>query len=1132
MQHRLSIPGIARVFLLFACLHFQFVTQGQQVYIPFQRYSTVDGLSQNQVLSILQDRQGFIWFGTLEGLNRFDGYEFTVFFHNNKDSTSISDNFTSSLLEDRDGALWIGTGGGLNRYNRATNTFTSFVHDSRDKNSISSGLISEMLEDNVGNFWFAFATGYVDYFDPKQNVFTHFEIDKNLSDITALQLDLEGNVWIGSQSGVTVMNTAHQVIRRFQRDIKDNSTLSSNSINDIFRDAEGNMWISTDVGLNLYNATDKSFTHFTHNDHDTNSINVNIVKCVAQDKLGRLWIGMENGGLDIWDRTKNEFYHFSPHESDIHSISDNSIYSIFRDDHDNMWVGTNKSGVNFYDQYRKPFIIYQNITDEETSLSHNKVNAIAEQPGKGFWIATDGGGLNFFDEPNGRFKAYRHRVGDPQSLPGNYLVDVMWDAKDKCLWVATWGAGLARMDPLTGRFKRYKHDDGDPKSIASNNLWCLHMDKDGILYVGTVGNGLSIFDKKTEKFDNYGPDVGLNEENVVAMFRDDHGFLWLGGWGNGVTLMDLSTRKFVPRPAALTIKSDEAIVADSLGRIWVGGTPGMQAYDPKSKTVLSITADDGLPSTNINGIVFDVEGNVWLGTNKGIVKYNLAKKEAHVYSQLDGLPANQFSPRLLRTSNGKMYFGSINGLVVFHPDSIKQNPEVPPVVITDLKIFNKSVFAGGKEKILDKHISETKEIWLDFEKNFITLSFVALNYTSTQANQYAYKLEGFDKEWVTVERQRSATFTSLDPGDYVFRVKASNNDGLWNDVGASLVIHVLPPWWETTLFRLMLVILLGFMGSTFYWYRVRNIANQNIKLSSLVQKRTKELEDLNEEMNNQNQTLIERQEEIQTQNEELKQSQDEVLSQRDIVFEQNRKLEEAHIIIERQNEEILLRNETLEMEVQSRTQELVAYNQQLEQFAFISAHNLRAPVARIMGLGNILDMEAKDPEENRMVYQKMVSTARELDRVVRDLNAILEIRKNNESIISEVKLDDELLLVKKYIEKEMEDTQSLIIADFSKAPKIHSVKPYVESVLQNLLSNAIKYRHPDRRPVITLATTLVNGYVCLTVSDNGLGIDTELFKNKIFNLYQRFHTHVEGKGLGLYLIKTQMLALGGKIELE
>ena len=1132
MQDKMGVSVIAKVMLIFVCLHFSNRAVAQQPYFPFKHFSTVNGLSQNHVLSILQDRQGFMWFGTLEGLNRFDGYEFTVFLHDSKDSTSLVQNFTASILEDRDGVIWIGTGGGLSRFNRATNNFTSYKHDPLNKNSISGGLINEMLEDEKGNFWIALTTGYLDYFDRQQNKFIHYQLEKDFTDITSLLADRDGNLWIGSRAGLAVMDQSRKTIHQFRHQQNDRTSLTSSNVNDIFQDDAANIWIATEGGLNQYDPHHKNFIRHVHSDSNPNTISVNVVKCMTQDIEGRLWIGTENGGLDVWDRSANNFYHYDQNDSDLQGISDNSIYSLYTDLHGNIWVGTNKSGVDFYDRFRKPFTVYQHIYEEKTSLSHNKINAIAEQPGKGFWVATDGGGLNFFNEAEGTFKAYQYDPMDPQSIPGNFLVDVLWDEADECLWIATWGAGLARMDIKTGKFKRYKHNADDPFSIASNNLWRLYQDKTGRLYIGSVGNGLSIYDKASSKFTNYGPQNGLAEENVVSVYIDKKNVLWLGGWGNGLSLMDLSAKSSIPLPPGLTGKSNESIFADSLNRIWVSGNEGMQCYDERNDTTFSLTTDDGLPETSVNGMTIDDHGNFWLATNKGIVQYNLAKRQSNVFSIEDGLPANQFVPRLLKTSNGKMYFGSINGLVVFHPDSIKQNPVAPVALITDFKIFNKSVFAGGEDKILDKHISETKEIWLPFEYNFITLNFVALNYTSPQGNEYAYMLEGFDKDWVNTVRQRSATYTNLDPGDYVFKVKASNNDGLWNEEGTSLVIHVLPAWWATIWFRALLIGSVVGSAILFYRFRTRNIANQNKKLSALVKERTIELTELNAAVTKQNETLQERQEEIQTQNEELKQSQEEVMAQRDVVWAQNQKLEEAGKIIEKQNQEIKLRNENLEMEVQSRTKELVEYNQQLEQFAFISAHNLRAPVARLLGLGHILDLESKDNNPTKIVSQKMVSSAKELDRVVRDLNTILEIRKNNHSIISEVRFDEELSLVKQYIEKEIEDTKCIIDADFSKAPKIRSVKPYVESVLQNLLSNAIKYRNPERVPVIALHTKPVDDYICLTVSDNGLGIDTTLYKEKVFTLYQRFHTHVEGKGLGLYLVKTQILALGGKIELE
>lgn len=1111
---------------LFAILMICFeVSIAQQPYIPFQHFSGVDGLSQNQVRSIFQDRQGFMWFGTLEGLNRFDGYEFVRYQHDATNPSSLSSDFVCSMAEDKIGNLWIGTGGGLSRFDRATDSFKSYVHNPNDSSSISPGAINTILVDKKENFWLAFVTGYVDYFDRKTEKFTHYKVTQNLVDVTALAEDQGGNLWIGSQEGIVVLDSAHERINRFVNNKDDNGSLSNNKVNHIFAAADKTIWIGTDDGINMYDFNKRVFVRYFHNVNSSNSISTNIVKCTGQDKEGRLWIGTENGGLDIWDRHTNNFYHYKKNESDIRAISDNSIYSIFKDRLDNMWVGTNSGGVNFYDRFRKPFVIFQNVPGDPTSLSNNNVTAVAEEPGHGFWVATDGGGLDFFDEKTGIFKTYRQEADDSQSIPSNFVVDVLWDEANACLWVATWGGGLARMNTRTGKFKRYRHHEGDDSSIASDNLWRLHQDEDGVLYIGTVGKGLSILDKTNSKFSNYGPEDGLNEENVVSLCRDEKNFLWIGAWSNGLSRMDLSTRKFVPLPKGIINTSNESISADSHGRIWIAGSPGIQGYDLKKDSVFVLSVKEGLPSTNINGFIIDAKDHFWLATNKGIAKYDPQHNKSSLYSVVDGLPANQFSARLFRTPAGKMYFGSVNGLVVFHPDSITQNPIVPNVFITELKIFNKPVVAGEEDKILTRHISETREISLNFEQNFITLSFVALNFSSPHGNKYKYRLRGIDKDWIMVDNQRSASYTSLDPGDYEFTVKASNNDGLWNDEGRSLVIHILPPWWRTFWFRLLVVLFAGLIVISVYTLRVKSIASQNKKLSALVREKTREITTKNE-------MLQERQEEIETHNKELKQSQEELLTNQNIVLTQNKELAAAHEIIEKQNQEIKRRNENLEQEVLARTKELLAHTQQLEQFAFISAHNLRAPVARILGLGNLLDLDAHDPEANKLVYQKMVLTARDLDRVVRDLNTILEIRKSNPSSVTTILFEEELKLVKQTIEKEIEDTNTMIKADFSKAPVITSVKPYVESVLHNLITNAIKYRSPDRLPLISIATYPINGYLCLSVSDNGLGIDTEQYKDKIFTLYQRFHSHVEGKGLGLYLIKTQVEALGGKIELE
>lgn len=1107
--------------------------RAQQPFVPFRHYSSSHGLSHDKVLSIIQDRQGFMWFGTVEGLNRFDGYTFTSYYHKNGDSTSLCDNTAISMLEDRHGDLWIGTTGGISRYNRATNNFTSYVPDRSRDGSISDGRINQILEDEQGNFWLAFSTGYVDYFDRTSGRFDHYLIDENSGDITSLEFDRQGNLWIGTRIGVVVMNKGRQITQRFTPNTADASSLSHHNVNDLFLDRNNVMWVGSDGGLSRYDPDRKTFITHRHHADDANSLALDVIRCLGQDNAGRIWVGTENGGLDIFDAVAGRFYHYVNDELDPRSISDNSIYAFFRDRHNNMWVGTNSRGVCLYDANRKPFVIYQKNLSRQPKLTNNKISAIVEQPGAGLWVASDGGGIGFFDEAHETFTAYQHDPKDPNSIPGDFVVDLEWDEKAQCLWIATWGAGLGRFDPVTKRCQRFLPRAGDPTALASDKLWCLYQDKEGTLYIGTLGSGFSVYNRSTGTFSSYSTDDGLREENVVGICRDVKGLLWLGSWGNGVSCFDPVTRKFVARPDSLSLKNAESISADSTGRLWMMGHPGFESYDPVSGVVQHYGYQEHVPETTINNFLSDRHGNFWLVTNKGLVRYNLATQRATVYTEDDGLPTSQFYGRPLYASSGRMYLASVQGIVAFDPDSLKDNAIVPPVLITDFKIFNKSVFAGSGESPLQDVISETKEISLSSRYDFISFNFVAFNYSWPEGNRYAYKLEPFDNDWIAADGQRSATYTSLEPGNYLFRVKASNNDGVWNETGTSLTIHILPRWYETLIFKLAVALMIAAAGYGFYRYRVRSIAAQARKLSAIVKERTHALQEMNKDITEKNELLQDRQQEIEMQNEELKQSGDEIMAQRDIVFAQKQKLEEAYATIAQQNEDIRARNENLEQEVQSRTKELLDYNQQLEQFAFISAHNLRAPVARIMGLGNVLDLGTISPEERNRVYEKMVATARELDRVVRDLNTILEIRKNNESPVTEVFFDEELALVKHYIEKEIEDTRSVIRADFSDAPRIYSVKPYVESVLQNLLSNAIKYRHPARTPVISLKTETVNdGYVCLTVADNGLGMDLDMFRHKIFSLYQRFHSHVEGKGLGLYLVKSQILALGGKIEVD
>jgi len=421
---------------------------------------------------------------------------------------------------------------------------------------------------------------------------------------------------------------------------------------------------------------------------------------------------------------------------------------------------------------------------------------------------------------------------------------------------------------------------------------------------------------------------------------------------------------------------------------------------------------------------------------------------------------------------------------------------------------------------------------LQYNESVFRLEFAALTYTLPEKNQYAYKMEGFDNDWNYTRSDRTATYTNLDPGTYTFRVKASNNDGVWNDEGTSLVIHVIPPWWKTWWFRTLVVLALVGIAWGYSRLRIQAINEQKKLLEFSVHEKTKQLQQANEELMLREEEIKAQNEDLSVQNEELFSRQEEIATQRDLLTEQNQRLEDAWKTIETQNREILLHNKTLDQEVKERTQKLVEYNQQLEQFAFITAHNLRAPVARILGLGQILDMSKDNLDEERLIVSKLVATTVELDKVVKDVSTILEIRKSNTPVLKRIDLTEALNIIKANLESEIAETNTEIKEDFSKANVIYTAKPYLDSILINLIHNAIKYRDLTRKPAIHIKNQLEDGYVCLLISDNGLGIDLAMHQNNIFNLYKRFHSHVEGKGMGLYLVKTQVIALGGRIEVE
>ncbi|HYI78783.1 MAG TPA: triple tyrosine motif-containing protein, partial [Chryseolinea sp.] len=516
---------------------------------------------------------------------------------------------------------------------------------------------------------------------------------------------------------------------------------------------------------------------------------------------------------------------------------------------------------------------------------------------------------------------------------------------------------------------------------------------------------------------------------------------------------------------------------------------------------------DGLPDNSISGLLLDDSENLWISTNNGVSRFSPSTKTFRNFTMSDGLQSSEFKKGTCKSRTGQMYFAGTGGLNEFTPAKIKPDGLEYPLLFTGFEIFNKPVPISSDENLeirIPQTISASKELQISYRHNVFTIHFASLNYTNPENKKYSYRLEGFEREWNSLSNLHAATYTNLDPGSYTFKVRSLNNTGDLSANVAELKINISPPVWKTWWFKILLSIFMTSALISVFILRTRNLAKINRELTAAVDEKTKEI-------NQKNKILFQQREELAAQNEELIQSHEEISAQRDMVAKQNA---------------------TLESEVEKRTRELVEYNHQLEQFAFIAAHNLRAPVARILGLGSLLNIPNQNENDREQIYPRIVSATRELDTVVKDLNTILYLKKNSDSVISLIDLETETALVISNLDHEISATQAVINTDFSAVSTIYSVKPYFDSILYNLLGNAIKYRHPDRPPRIHIKTQKIGNEICLSVVDNGLGIDVDLFQDKLFTLYSRFHLHIEGKGMGLYLVKTQLAAMGGRVEIE
>lgn len=833
-SHRNSknIPLYALIFI--HCTLSIFAQNSQR----FEHISIEQGLSQSTIECILQDRQGFMWIGTQDGLNQFDGYHFTVFRRDPYDSNSLSDNYIRSLFEDHEGILWIGTsrggsGGGLNRFDRETKQFTRFRHDPGDSNSLSNNYILSIYEDPIDyTMWFGTSRG-LNKWDRQTKIFTRYLNDPHdphsISDNYILRIfrDHSGIYWIATSGGLNRYDKDRDRFIRYVHDDNSSNSLSDDYVTYIIEDQKNNLWLGTfRGGLEKLDSTRQIFTHHRNEPRNPNSLSHDHVETVYEDPTGVLWLGTDGGGLNRFDPALNIWANYRYSIYDPYSLSNDRVWAMSGDKSGILWVGNYAGGINKMDRAREKFRVMKNDPNDPNSLNGNIVFAVCEdenETSRTLWIGTDDAGLNRYDLKKKKMIHYLHDPLDLRSISGNQVTVVFKD-RTNTLWIAT-NKGLDQWNPTTSSFIHLQSQRGQFNKKGGNLILSMNETADGLLWFGTDGGGLYNYDRTKDVWRNFrnipGDSISLSSNIVWSIYQDKSKNIWIGTEG-GLNRYDPLHGQFnrnahdPKQPQSLINNKVLAIYEDRLNNLWIATGGGLDRYKSNNQFE-HFTEKNGLSNNCVYGILEDSRNNIWLSTNKGISKFEYVTKKFRNYDVSDGLQANEFSTgAYFKNQNEEFYFGCINGLVHFNPDSIKDNFSIPPIVITSFKKLNHEV-------PLSQRASAVNKIELDHDESVFSLEFVALNYTSSEKNEYAYKLEGFDEDWNYCGNRRYASYTNLDPGEYTFLVKGSNNDGIWNDKGASLRILVRPPYWQTWWFRFIAAVIILLLLWSVYNYRVNKL---------------------------------------------------------------------------------------------------------------------------------------------------------------------------------------------------------------------------------------------------------------------------------------------------------------------
>ncbi|MBN2814906.1 MAG: response regulator [Bacteroidales bacterium] len=1137
---KISFLSLILLWLTIGCLRTQ-PLRSQDEAIDFIKIDELEAFNNTSIVCIFQDREGFMWFGTYGGLYRYDGKNYREFQPVRDNPKSLINGHIRSICQDTAGNIFIGTIGGLCVFNPLTEEFHRFEHNPADSNSLANNTVYKVFTDQSGTIWAGTWGGGLDRIEkiatPENEAYglrlrfihhVHSNSDpqsicsNNIADIAGTP---DGRIWLGTQDGLSCYHPASNTFINYFHDPKDPYSISNNNVSSLCIDQNGQIWAGTwEFGLNIFDPRENKAFRFVHNPDNKNSLSHNIIMRLYCDKSGTIWVGTWGGGLDrvtlsgkntgsgAANNTKSKwvFTHFKQQKSNPFSISGNSIYSILQDNTGTYWIGTDWNGLNKFTMLKSPFRQIKSIPGQQNSLADNVVFSMLIDRDGMLWIGTQNG-LNIFNRETGEYKLYQHNPADKHSLSHNEVRSIIEDHKGN-IWIGTI-QGLNRFDPAKKRFERFLISHERP---SLTHIIEVFEDSEGYLWLGTYEQGLLRFDPGTGLFTQYkhenGDPASLSSDIVWAIAEDPHQNLWIGTENGGLCTFNRTGKTFTTYrhntrdSASVGYNTIYSIASDSSGNLWMGTPAGLSTLlaDKAGKA----TFRNYRLGVMVSGITKGLQNIFWLLTDEGLGRFNPETDKAAAYFRIGSGGLNQrFSINAIQydTVSDEVYAGGLDGYYVFDPHNAGEM-SVPPVTrIVNLRIFNQNVRTGEKVNgrvILPQSITTLNKLTFSHREYVISLEYAALHYQRPEHNQYAYKLESFDKDWNYVGNQQFATYTNLPPGNYRFMVKAANPSGVWNDQPTTITLVIRPAWWDTVLFKLLIVFLFIAAIVSFFLIRLKLMKERQNMLEQMVAIRTTELSGAN-------QLLTEKQGEITLQNEEL----------------------------------LKHRNE-LESLVAERTKELTIAKNKAEESdrlksAFLAnmSHEIRTPMNAIVGFSGLLEDDNLTAEEKGAYVRTIQHNSDTLLTLINDILDISIIEANQLVLYNSEFCVDELLIELKNFYN-LNNEKGLTIDFINESNRLNAFlynDPIrVRQVMMNLLTNAYKF---TEKGSVLFGYTLdpPAGTIRFFVSDTGVGIP-ENDRKKIFEDFykieqkgKRFH---QGTGIGLSICKKLVGLMGGSIGVD